>query len=295
MRDADARHATELPVLGVPVRFESNEMSVISLVDETFGMWRIVQHAATGEPLRVRIVVHDGGDGTDAPVKNFAPDDTRLIAQSADGFGLSDPDRRESVIYASAAFVNRREQFRTEMLEAMTLALVTAFDRHPVHAAAIARHGHAVLLAGASGAGKSTMAHLANAAGYDVLSEDIVWIQRGPSFRLWGWPGHARLIPAGGGEKTRVPLGNSDRASCFYSDSAVVCLLARGASASLARITSSEVTEGLDAALAPGFDRFPARHRDVVTRLAAVGGWRLRLTDHPADALRFLEEMLSPG
>ena len=157
----------------------------------------------------------------------------------------------------------------------MTLALVTAFDRHPIHAAAIARNGRGVLLAGASGAGKSTLAHMANSAGFDVLSEDTVWIQQTPSFRLWGWPGHARLIPASGGAKARVALGNSDRASCFYADQAVVCLLHRGAAASLTRISSSEVRHELEATLAPGFDRFPTRHNDVGEMLAAGGGWRL--------------------
>jgi hypothetical protein len=291
LRDIEPSHAIELPVLGVAVRFESNRASVIGLVDESLGMWRVVEPAPAGDPLRVRIVVYESSEAAPSPVRYFAPDDARLFAHAADGFGSSDPSRRESVIYTSAAFVNRRDQFRREMLEAMTLALVTAFDRHPVHASAIARDGRAVLLAGASGAGKSTLAHLANAAGFDVLSEDCVWVQQAPSFRLWGWPGHARLIPASGGEKTRVALGNADRASCFCAERAVVCLLGRGASASLARISSCEVRDGLEASLAPGFDRFPARHRDVVARLANGGGWRLTLSDDPKDALSFLEEM----
>ena len=116
MRDIESKHTIELPVLGVPVRFESNSASAVSLVDETFGMWRVVEHAATGNPLRVRIVVHDGADDRPAPVRYVAPDNARLIAHCADGFGLSDPDRRESLIYTNAAFVNRRDQFRTEML-----------------------------------------------------------------------------------------------------------------------------------------------------------------------------------
>jgi hypothetical protein len=41
-----------------------------------------------------------------------------------------------------------------------------------------------------------------------------------------------------------------------------------------------------------GFDRFPARHADVVRTLAARGGWRLRLSSDPRAAIACLLEVL---
>src|SRR2546430_12677736 len=34
------RHVMELPVLGVPVRFESNSAAALAVVEEAFGIWR---------------------------------------------------------------------------------------------------------------------------------------------------------------------------------------------------------------------------------------------------------------
>ena len=56
------RHVVELPVLGVPVRFESNSAAAIETVEDAFAMWR----ALRGSPeliaprsLRVRLIVHE--------------------------------------------------------------------------------------------------------------------------------------------------------------------------------------------------------------------------------------------
>ena len=58
-------------------------------------------------------------------------------------------------------------------------ALVDALarlGRHAVHAAAFARDGVAVLALGGAGAGKSTLAYAAWRNGWDVLTDDIVWL-----------------------------------------------------------------------------------------------------------------------
>lgn len=289
-------HAVELPMLGIRTRFESNSRHVIETIEQAFGGWKAVSCAAEENPLRVRIVVRDGVEGAarPVPVRYIAPDAVRIIAQSSSSVAISDPERRESVAYVTAELAADRDHFRGAMVEATTLALLSHFDRHPLHASAIARDGRAVLLAGASGAGKSTLAHLAHGAGIDVMSEDHVWLQLAPQFQVWGWPGHARLLLPGQTQKQLVPLSGSHRSACFSAHSAVVCVLARGARASLDRIESVEVFEALTRDVAPGFDRFPARHTECARALAEHGGWRLTLSPHPGDALPFLQHMLDP-
>src|SRR6185436_3042022 len=102
-------------------------------------------------------IVHEGEpvDGH-TPVRHFCPDATRVFVHAPGGFGVSDPVRGESIAYVTTRLAADRAQFRAEVLEALTLALLSHFDRHPIHAAAITRRGRAVLLAGAAGAGKST-------------------------------------------------------------------------------------------------------------------------------------------
>jgi hypothetical protein len=299
LRNPRLEYAVTLPVLGITTRFESNSRHVIQTVEQSFGKWRAIGELAASDPfvldpLCVRIVVQEGVESMPhpVPVRHIAPDDVRVIAQSPASIAISDPARRESIAYVTTDLAGHRDHFRGALLEATTLALLAHFDRHPVHAAAIARHGHAVLLAGASGAGKSTLAHLAHSAGIDVMSEDRVWIQHEPSLHVWGWPGHARLLIDGQSEKREVALASCGRSSCYVADSAAVCVLARGPVASLERISSSEVLEELVRDVALGFDRFPARHSACARTLAAGGGWRLTLSNDPRHALPFLERML---
>src|SRR5439155_21718148 len=60
------RHVVELPVLGVPVRFESNSAAAIETVEDAFGMWRALRarpEVIAPLGLRGRLIVHDGGAG----------------------------------------------------------------------------------------------------------------------------------------------------------------------------------------------------------------------------------------
>ncbi|HEU4630135.1 MAG TPA: hypothetical protein VFS08_10335 [Gemmatimonadaceae bacterium] len=319
LRDPPLDHVTELPVLGIATRFATNSRYVRELVEETFGGWRCVADDADASPgAQVRIVVHEGDEGDEgeehgaghAPVRHICPDATRVIAHSPGSVAISDPARAEAVAYVTTALAADRAHFRDAMLEAITLALLSHFDRHPVHAAAVARDGHAVLLAGPSGSGKSTLACLAHAAGFHVLGDDRVWVQLAPRRRVWGWPGRARLLPdaaahlpelarlgapdeTDGKGKLAVTLGGAPGAARYVAERATVCLLVRAQGrAGLQRLAPAEVADVLARRPDPGFDRFPGRHEAVVRTLAAHGGWRLALSDDPREALPLLQRML---
>jgi hypothetical protein len=84
----------------------------------------------------------------------------------------------------------------------------------PVHAAAVARDGRAVLIVGQSGAGKTTIALASALSGWDYLGDDAVMLRAGPPavaalyassrLRLDMFDAFARVMPAS--------LGNSDDA-----------------------------------------------------------------------------------
>ncbi|HEY9225825.1 MAG TPA: hypothetical protein VIP11_04210 [Gemmatimonadaceae bacterium] len=296
MRHVRTDHSVELPVLGHVTRFESNSGDVLERVHESFGGWRVVQGIEEqSQALRIRIIVFDGDEPgpRPIPVRHLTPDVSRVVIHSPGSFAISDPQRREAIAYVTTTLVADHELFRTAVLEAATLALLSHFDRHPIHASAIARNNRAVLLAGASGAGKSTLAHLAHGAGFDVLSEDHVWIQLAPCLRVWGRPGHARLLDGDGDRKSVVALAGANRISCHVADAATLCVLDRGSRPSLERLDASAIVDFLTRDIAPGFDRFPERNLPVANALAGSGGWRLTLTSDPRDALPFLEEMLN--
>lgn len=295
LRDVRFEHRVVLPVLGLATAFESNSAALMDLVDEAFGGWRAVEPLVTmgDDPLRVRLARFVGAEHGPQPpqIRHLAPDATRIILQSPGSFAVSDPARREVIGYVTTALFAERDLFRTAFLEAATLGLLSHFDRHPIHAAAIARNGGVVLLTGPSGAGKSTLAHLADSAGFDVLGEDHVWVQLDPECRVWGWPGYARLL-TGDRRKAVSALRGRDRVACYVAEAPTVCVLDRGARASLERVDTRTIIDALTGHVAPGFDRFPARNPVVANVLAAGGGWRLTLSANPRDALPLLDDML---
>ena len=290
-------HRVVLPVLGHPTSFESNSAAVIERAEQTFGGWQTVGTVLydEGDLLRIQLALIDADEPGPRPptIQHITPDATRLIVQSPGSIAVSDPAQREVTGHVTTALFSAHELFRVEFFEAATLALLSHFDRHPIHAAAVGLDGRAVLLFGASGTGKSTLAHLAHSAGLDALSEDHVWIQLDPNRRIWGWPGYARLLCGDGDRKSIVPLAGTDRRACYVADDATVCILARGARASLEPLEPLAVVDALTRDVAPGFDRFPERHALVANALAAQGGWRLTLSDNPRDALPLLDAMLS--
>jgi hypothetical protein len=301
-----------LPVLGIPTRFETNSGYVGDVVEEAFGLWRGPTdpgEAAAADPLRVRLVVYQADEGvaSGAVIRHLCPDPARVLVHSPGSLAVVDPERREAVAYVSTGLASDRDHFRREFLEAVTLALVTHFDRHPVHAAAIGRDC-AVLLAGPSGSGKSTLACLAHAAGLGVLSDDIVWVQLEPRFRLWGRPERLHLLPEAAtffpeladrgavvdrNGQRKIAIAIADGNARFSADDAVVCILARGPKKpALVRLSRSEVHAALTRELAAGFDRHAHRLPAAIDALARNGGWQLTLSDDPREAMAFLTRMV---
>ncbi len=300
-RNAKLAHVIELPVLGIATRFETNSAYVGDVIEEAFGDWRnIGDFAEPSAGVRVRLIVHEGTEHVvgHAPIRHLCPDDTRIIVQSPGSVAISDPLRRESVAYVTSELAADRAHFRDAVLEAITLALLCAFDRHPLHASAVAAGGRALLLAAPSGTGKSTLAYAAHRAGLSVLSEDRVWIQLEPDVRVWGWPGQVRLLPS---DAARVPEPSHQRAqstangkakvivdvpteSRYVAGLPAVCILERGAGkVALRRLPPDELIDALDRDLSAGFDRFANRHARVLQAVTSAGGWQLTLS-HDADA-----------
>jgi hypothetical protein len=316
--DVGLVHERILPVLGLPTRFATNEPAVLGIVDEAFGVWRAlasrhVLDADAGRVVRVSIAVVPDDDGAPAAggaaMVHEMSDDLRFVARSAGSTAESDPVNRVATIRASRALVADRERFRTELLEAVVLALLSCYDRHPVHAAAVAHRGHALLLAAPSGTGKSTLAYACHAAGLDLLGDDHVRVQLAPSLRIWGWPGRVRLLAetaarigvahpavrvANGTPKVVVDARDGVTAGRLVANEATVCLLTRdGGSVSLEPLAPDALARALDVQLAPGFDRFPARWPRVLGALTVHGGWRLNLSHDAREAVPAVRELLA--
>jgi len=303
-------HSTTYPVLGIPVRYESDSAEVLQVAEEAFGGWRgapVSAEWAGADPVAVRIHLTLGHELAGPPAK------VRVRLREPGGLSLrapglrafADVGRRRAVARVTTGMLKHRAHFRYAVLEAMTLFILTRLDREPIHAAAVVRGGTALLLAGPGGVGKSTLTYAARRAGLGVLSEDCVFLQEAPAPRVWGFPGFVHLHPdavrwfpelAGTSALIR---NNGDLKLAVRSEGPVVgveragiCLLARGPVPGIQRLPAAEIERALVENLEEGFDLFAGSIGPRVRRLAEHGGWRLTLPASPADAVPMLARML---
>lgn len=317
-RDVPLRHVVELPVLGVRVRFECNAAHAAHLVEAAYGWWRPLLSAPdwiSSAHVRIRVAVCAGAENVRPRPRLISrmPDNEHLLIHSAGSLALADTPRGEGVLYVTADLLDAGEPFLAGVLDAVTLMLVTRFDRVPVHAAMVVRGGSALLLASAGGVGKSTLAYAAHRAGYHVPADDTAYVQLDPQLRVWGaaralrvphsgsrWfaelGGLEATIGADGDEKVTVPVREGPNAPSPEPvvERVGVCQLTRaGSRAALEPVEPGVLAGVLSAGLDAGFDRFRDQMPEVARRLCARGGWRLNLSSDPRDALPYIHEMLS--
>jgi len=191
-------------------------------------------------------------------------------------------------------------RLRNEILDPLVFTILAHHDRVPVHASAFLIDELAVVLAGPSGAGKSTLCRAADAAGLQVLCEDIVRVQRRPEPRFWGKPDNVHLLPGIGDDraigrrfrngktKNVLPLhSRAERPLC--AKSSVLCVLQKGDQASLHPIAGEEAVVRLYNP-EPGFDILGEKGRQAIVDVAGEHAFELTLSDDPADAIRLLAQ-----
>lgn len=312
-RDIRCGYVTEIPVLGIRTRFESNAPDVIDIVAEGLGSWaRVLEGEPVADvgPVIVRIVLDEAlGDVTHRRLTYRMPEADRLLIGGPGVVAVADVSRLLSVAHVAPALVHDREHFRYAVLEALAMFHLSFLDRQPIHAAGLERDGCAVLLVGPAGVGKSTLTYAGMRDGSRVLAEDMVWVQLRDRFAIWGLTTRmqlpssaARFFPelrhqppevmSSGEEKLVVPIRSEQRVDRGRVDTASACLLDRhgGGAAELVPATTAEIADALGT-LETGFDMFRDTIGPAIARLSSAPGWRLRLTDDPRDAIPELRRL----
>jgi hypothetical protein len=308
-----------LPVLGVTTTFATNAPEVLRIARDTYGAWAaLAREPALISPSAaiVKVIVRPNGGaagdalGPDPVFRHHVLDRTRLRVEARDGVGVADTERRLSVAHVTPGLVARGPAFVEGMLEPLTLFLLGALDRQPLHAAAVMRDGVAILLAGPSGAGKSTVAYAAARAGFSVLADEPVYVQMHPRLRVWGrrsrlhlavearafFPELAGLPPTrlqSGKTKLVIPGAGPDD-DVRHAERVAICLLRRGDTAeepALRPLSPAEVVAELTARLDPGFDLYQATIGERIAAVARGGAWSLHWSGGPAGAVPLLERV----
>ena len=225
---------------------------------------------------------------------------SRLRLADPDFVGWADAAEWRAACFVPERLRNDPQALAAEIVEPLALFLLTRLGRTPVHAAGVVIDGTAVLLAGPSGSGKSSLALAAAARGLEVLSDDTAYVQREPKLRVWGWPGPIHVFPddapgtghrmrlRGGKRKAAVFIPNHLPASC---DRAVVVLIERGDRVALSRLGCAEARSRLSR-LEPGFDLLRDESAAAIEALTDCGAWQMTLSRDPAEAIDLLVSKL---
>ncbi|HEY4125733.1 MAG TPA: hypothetical protein VGM36_14030, partial [Rhizomicrobium sp.] len=191
-----------------------------------------------------------------------------------------------------------------EMVNTIVLFLLAHRGRIPVHASAVMLGDIAVILAGKSGAGKSSLALAANRIGLPVLSDDTVFVQTSPGLRVWALTEAIHVFekdaPADVAGGMRFRSGRWKRALAVgeprhMAERSVLCVLEKGSTASLEPMDRDTAVKALTEAPEPGYEFYGDRSAIAIRALAEGGCWRLSLSNDPAEAMECLCQVFAPS
>jgi hypothetical protein len=301
------RQRARFSLLGVPLDVETNDEPVLHAVAASLGQPRLPEQS---DPLHVPVVrlrLSTDVSGTDRP--QFRSRHPHLLEIEGPGFrGSADARALTADLDLTRAALAERLLFQDTILATLTLFLVTRLDRQPFHAAALQHHGHTLLLTGPSGAGKSTLSYAAVRRGWNLLSDDVVYLQSRPQLRIWARSAQLYLAPAAaqwfaelagqtpvlrdnGKQKLIVSTGTRHTQS---SERAVVCLLQRSTGAPECRaLKLADALARLLERPEPGFEVFAGSIEPVLRTLLQSGAWLVQTGSDPRETIVALEQLLA--
>ena len=166
--------------LGFPLRLATNCTEINKAAEEIWGRY---PQAFETPPLRLRVAMETGGEHPPAPVYR-GQEHLMIITADARNFAVCDHTRNAAFCWLNDETSRDRPFTGYYFLEAMANYCLTQLYLTPVHGACVARDGRGVLLCGASGAGKTSLAYFCARNGWTYLSDNESWLVREGSGRL---------------------------------------------------------------------------------------------------------------
>jgi len=129
------------------------------------------------------------------------------------------------------------------------------------------------------------------------LSDDTIFVQASPVFRLWSLAGaihvFAKDAPPGSDGAMRLRAGRWKKSLVMperrrVADEAVLCILERGETVHLAPLSADEAVRSLTANPEPGYQFYGDASVAAARALVGKGAWRLTLSADPAEAIALI-------
>jgi HPr Serine kinase C-terminal domain len=161
---------------GFPVRIRSNSSLTIEAAERS---WKSHHQRFDHSPLDIRLLLSesDSPSGMEDPV--FRSQGHLLsIVVDRENFACLDLKAGLAFGWATRAIGSQQEYFRQWLLDVMIYPLLEIQHLTTLHAACVIKQGKGVLLAGNSGAGKSSLSYACARRGWTFVSDDASAFQR---------------------------------------------------------------------------------------------------------------------
>jgi hypothetical protein len=310
-------------LLGGRFQFESDSPQLLRLVDSAYLGLPPHRLSTVAPSLRVRLIL--GAPEQPRPRSRSEPPPLAMLsgagylggATKSANFVLLSPSERTALVALSRRMLRFPQHARYEYIEFAAFTLASRCQKLvSLHAACVGRGGRGILLMGPSGAGKSTVTLHCLLQGFDMLSEDAVFVApdtmlatgvanflhvRSDALR---WLGKTRSAAAirrspviqrrSGVRKFEVDLrrGTYRLAASPLKIAAVVFLSPQSAAGRslLEPLSKSDLLAKLTAAQAYAANqpKWAAFRRGVL----GLGAFELRRGSHPLEAVDALETLL---
>lgn len=155
---------------GFPALIKTNEPRVIEHVEFSWGR---CPKRFREMPVELRIIVSENTSLEVPPLPAYRSQANLLsVVSDAANHGCCDLAASRGFANLTRATIERGDYFRYNFLEGMIYSLLDTKHLATLHAACVARNGRGVLLAGESGAGKSSFAYACGLRGWTYISDD---------------------------------------------------------------------------------------------------------------------------
>lgn len=300
------------PVLGVPLRVRSNAAAAVELSSVSFGAWSALPAALVSDhaAAQLDIVVQAATIEPLPPRFEYRRHGPLFLAASGGVLAAVRLPERHAIVFVPEQALDDGAWFTTHV-NGHGLMAASQQWRVPVHAAAVSHGTRTLLLSGASGAGKSTMAYACVVAGFDLLAEDAVFVDlSGAQPRLWAhspqlWMAAdtVRFFPELAGRpvverpngKRRIRVPAPAPILTTAGDVVTVLLGRGGGEPSLHPIDAKIVGDLLERDDTEGFDQYPDARPAVVAWMRTLPAYRLDAGADPAAAAHLLRELAERG
>lgn len=167
---------------GFPVRLRSNSRLTLEAADTS---WSTYRRRFDCTPLDVRLLISESNSPgcTEPPVFRSQGHLLSIVAD-AENFACLDLNAGFSFGWATISTARKIEYFRQCLLDVMIYPLLEVQHLITLHAACVMFKGKGVLLAGDSGAGKSSLSYACARRGWTYVSDDASAFVRAASERM---------------------------------------------------------------------------------------------------------------